>query len=144
MLFAKLHPLLVHFTVGLLVSGAVFEIYGKIWKDETAAAAGWFNVRFGFWIALPVMAVGILGVMEIDADQKAKTILSNHILFALSTVGLFMGALLASRFRKRPLGEIIYFLFIFIGLACVIMAGFYGGELVHRFGLPAGLQEPSL
>ena len=41
MLFAKLHPLLVHFPVGLLVSGAVFEIFGKIWKDETAAAAGW-------------------------------------------------------------------------------------------------------
>jgi uncharacterized membrane protein len=42
MFFAKLHPLIVHFPVGLLVSGALFEIYGKVGKEEAVRVAGRF------------------------------------------------------------------------------------------------------
>ena len=36
MFFAKLHPLIVHFPVGLLVSGALFEMYGKLTGEESS------------------------------------------------------------------------------------------------------------
>ncbi len=134
MFFAKLHPLIVHFPVGLLVSGALFEIYGKLRKEEAVRVAGWFNVRLGFWCALPVMAVGFLGMLSLENTEKFKIFLGNHILFAFSTVAIFLIALLISRFAKgRWRG--VYYVFLFLGLLSALATGFFGGELVHRFGV---------
>ena len=70
MFFAKLHPLLVHFPVGLLVSGTLFELYGNFQGEKIVAKAGAFNVRFGFWCSLPVALVGFLGVMSIELKDE--------------------------------------------------------------------------
>ena len=135
MFFAKLHPLLVHFPAGLLVSGVVFELYGKIRGDETVATAGWFNTRLGFWCALPVMTVGLLGVLALDAPEKSKVFLGYHILSAFSTGLLFLAVLILGRFRGRRWGAVVYHLFLLFGLAAILSTGFFGGELVHRFGI---------
>ena len=138
MFFAKLHPLLVHFPVGLLVSGVLFELYGNFQGEKSVAKAGAFNVRFGFWSSLPVVVVGFLGVMSIEVKGEFKPFLSSHILFAFSTVFLFLGVMLLSRFRNRTWGKVAYHFFLVAGLCAVLGAGYYGGELVHRFGLPGG------
>ncbi len=136
MFFAKLHPLIVHFPMGLLVSGALFEIYGKLRNEDVVAAAGRFNVRLGFWSALPVLVVGYLGMLSLEDTEKFKTFLGNHILFAFASAGLFLAALLLARFGKKPLGG-LYYLLLFLGLCTVIATGFFGGEMVHRFGVSA-------
>ncbi len=135
MFFAKLHPLLVHFPVGLLVSGAMFELYGNFRGEETVSAAGAFNVRFGFWCALPVVIVGILGAMAIEVRDEFRPFLGWHILSAFATVILFLGVLLLNRFRDRTWGRVTYHLFLMMGLCAVLSAGFFGGELVHRFNV---------
>ena len=135
MFFAKLHPLLVHFPVGLLVSGAMFELYGNFRGEETVSAAGAFNVRFGFWCALPVVIVGILGAMAIEVRDEFRPFLGWHILSAFATVILFLGVLLLNRFRDRTWGKATYHLFLMMGLGAVLSAGFFGGELVHRFNV---------
>tara|TARA_Y100000294_G_scaffold169420_1_gene180565 strand:+ start:878 stop:1300 length:423 start_codon:yes stop_codon:yes gene_type:complete len=138
MFFAKLHPLLVHFPVGLLVSGVLFELYGNLRGENSVAQAGAFNVRFGFWCSLPVAVVGFLGVMSIEVKDEFKPFLSRHILFAFSTVFLFLGVMLLSRFCDRTWGKMVYYFFLMAGLLAVLGAGYYGGELVHRFNLPVG------
>ena len=135
MFFAKLHPLLVHFPVGLLVSGAMFELYGNFRGEETVSAAGAFNVRFGFWCALPVVIVGILCAMAIEVRDEFRPFLGWHILSAFATVILFLGVLLLNRFRDRIWGRVTYHLFLMMGLCAVLSAGFFGGELVHRFNV---------
>lgn len=134
MFFAKLHPLIVHFPVGLLVSGALFEIYGKVRKEEAVRVAGWFNVRLGFWCALPVLAVGFLGMLSLENTEKFKSFLGNHILFALSTVLIFLAALVLSRFAKGRWGG-VYYVLLLLGLMSALATGYFGGELVHRFGV---------
>jgi uncharacterized membrane protein len=134
MFFAKLHPLMVHFPVGLLVSGVLFEIYGKLGKEEGVQVAGRFNVRLGFWCALPVMAVGFLGMLSLENTEKFQNFLSNHLLAAFSTVLFFAIALLISRYGKGRF-QIGYYFFLGLGLLSVLSAGFFGGELVHRFGV---------
>ena len=86
MFFAKLHPLLVHFPVGLLVSGTLFELYGNFRGEKIVAKAGAFNVRFGFWCSLPVALVGFLGVMSIELKNEFKPFVANHMFFTFSTV----------------------------------------------------------
>ena len=134
MFFAKLHPLIVHFPVGLLVSGALFEIYGKLGKEEAVRVAGRFNVRLGFWCALPVMGVGFLGMLGLQDTKKFEAFLGNHILSVFATLVLFLTALLISRFGKGRF-QGAYYVLLGLGLISVLATGYFGGEMVHRFGV---------
>jgi uncharacterized membrane protein len=134
MFFAKLHPLIVHFPVGLLVSGALFEIYGKVGKEEAVRVAGRFNVRLGFWCALPVMGVGFLGMLGLEDTKKFESYLGNHILSVFATLVFFLTALLILRYGKGWLRG-GYYVFLGLGLMSVLATGYFGGEMVHRFGV---------
>jgi len=135
--FSKLHPLIVHFPVALLTSGVVFEIYGSLRKDEVVATAGRFNTRLGLWCVFPVLLVGFLGMLSLGNTEKFKDFLSGHLRFAFLTAGTFLIAMVVSRYFRSPLGRLVYFLALAVGLVCVLRTGYYGGELVHRFELPA-------
>ncbi len=149
MSFAFIHPMLVPFAVALLVMGVVFEFYGKLQNEESARTAGGFNIRLGLVFAVVAAAVGFLGVIGIgdvfsEADTRLslevktqmKKFLSYHILFAGSTVLVFILALIAARYCKKQWGQLLYFSLLGVGLITVLAAGYCGGELVHRFGLP--------
>lgn len=135
--FAKLHPLIVHFPIALLTSGVVFEVYGSLRKDEVVVTAGRFNTRLGFWCIFPVLLVGFLGMLSLNNTEKFKDFLSSHLRFAFLTAGIFFIAMVVSRYFRSPFGRVVYFLALATGLACVLSTGYYGGELVHRFELPA-------
>jgi uncharacterized membrane protein len=133
--FAKLHPLIVHFPVGLLTSGVVFEIYGTLRKDEAAQTAGRFNIRFGFWCLFPVLLVGFLGMISLENTEKFRDFLFSHLKFAFATATVFILAMLVSRYLRQPWARVLYFLIISLGGICVLTTGYFGGELVHRFGV---------
>ena len=133
--FAKLHPMLVHFPVGLLTSGVVFEIYGALRNDEVVESAGRFNIRFGLWSLFPVLLVGFLGMISLENTEKFRDFLSSHLKFALVTAGVFISAMLVARYLRKPWGRVLYFLIIAVGGVCVLTTGYFGGEMVHRFGV---------
>ena len=133
--FAKLHPMLVHFPVGLLTSGAVFEIYGALRGDKVVESAGRFNIRFGFCCLFPVLLVGFLGMISLENTEKFRDFLSSHLKFALVTAGVYISAMLVARYLRKPWGRVLYFLIIAVGGVCVLTTGYFGGELVHRFGV---------
>jgi len=141
MFFAKLHPLLVHFPIGLLVSGTLFELYGNFRGEKTVAKAGSFNIKFGFWCSIPVAVVGFLGLISLELKDEVKPFIANHLLFTLSTIVIFFFVILLSRFKDKTWGKVLHHFLLMIGLFTVLNAGFYGGELVHRFNLPAGTEN---
>jgi uncharacterized membrane protein len=149
MSFALIHPILVPFAVALLVMGVVFEFYGKLQNEESARTAGGLNIRLGLAFAVVAAVFGFLGVMgmgdvfsetdpRLSPEVKAhmKKFLSYHVLFAVSTIVTFTLALVAARYCKKKWGQVLYFALIGVGLISVLAAGYCGGELVHRFGLP--------
>ncbi|MDH5457585.1 MAG: hypothetical protein OEY26_02605 [Nitrospinota bacterium] len=148
--FAQLHPILVPFAVALLVMGVVFEYYGKLQSEESARTAGGLNIRLGLAFGIAAVIVGFLGVIGIgdifsEADPRVspevkvhmRKFLSYHVLFASSTVLIFILALITARYCKKKWGQALYFTLLGVGLASVLATGYFGGELVHRFGLPA-------
>ena len=151
--FAQIHPLLVPFAVALLVMGVVFEVYGKLQNEESARTAGGLNIRLGLAFAVVAVVFGFLGVIGIgdifsETDPRLspavkthmRKFLTYHILFACSTVVIFILAVIAARYRAKKLGEVVYFSLLGLGLAAVLATGYCGGELVHRFGLPEPVQ----
>ena len=136
-IFAKIHPLIVHFPMGLLISGVVFEIYGALRNDEVAETAGRFNIRFGFWCLFPVLLVGFLGMLSLDNTEKFRDFLTSHLTYAFTTVGVFITAMLVSNYLHKPWGRILYLLLIAVGGFCILSTGYFGGELVHRFQVSA-------
>lgn len=153
MAFAQIHPMLVPFAVALLVMGVIFEVYGKLQNEESARTAGGFNIRMGLVFAVAAAVIGFMGVigigdifseadprLSLEVKTRMRKFLSYHVLFACSTIVVFVLALIAARYRKKKLGEIIYFSLLGVGLAAVLATGYCGGELVHRFGLPSPIQ----
>jgi uncharacterized membrane protein len=138
MFFAKLHPLLVHFPIGLLVTGTLFELYGDFRGEKIVAKAGSFNIKLGFWCSIPVAAIGLLGLMSLDLKVESKPFVANHLLYTFSTIIIFFCVILLSRFRYKTWCNVLHHFLLMAGLYTVLSAGFYGGELVHRFNLPAG------
>jgi uncharacterized membrane protein len=141
MVFAKLHPLLVHFPVGLLVSGALFELYGGMRGDEVVKTAGRFNVRLGFYFVWPVLAVGLIAAINLDVPVKAKPFLGYHMLGAFSSAVMFIAVMLIGRFGKSHAMGLIRSVLLGAGLFSVLATGYFGGELVHRHGLPQAALE---
>ena len=135
MFFAKLHPLLVHFPV----SGAVFELYGNFRGEKIISKAGSFNIRFGFWSSIPVATVGFLGLESIELKEEFKSFIDNHIFLTSLTILIFTVVILLSKFQDKIWIKLIYHVLLIAGLFAVLGAGFYGGELVHRFKLPFGI-----
>ena len=138
MFFAKLHPLIVHFPMALLFSGALFQIFGGLQKEDVTLEAGAFNIRVGFWAAPIVMAVGGLGLPGLEFKGFADYFLDSHIRYAFGTLFVFATYLGMQRYRGKLWADIAHYVLLVMGLAFVFLTGFYGGELVHRFGLPMG------
>ena len=139
MFFAKLHPLLVHFPIGLLVTGTLFELYGNFRGEKIVAKAGSFNIKLGFWCSLPVAVIGFFGLMSIELKDEFKPFVVKHLFFTFSTIIIFFCVILLSRFRYKTWCNVLHHFLLMVGLFTVLNAGFYGGELVHRFNLPAGI-----
>ena len=138
MFFAKLHPLLVHFPIGLLVTGTLFELYGNFRGEKIVAKAGSFNIKLGFWCSIPVAVIGFFGLMSLELKDEFKPFVAKHLLFAFSTIIIFFCVILLSRFRYKTWCNVLHHFLLIVGLFTVLNAGFYGGELVHRFNLPTG------
>ena len=138
MFFAKLHPLLVHFPIGLLVTGTLFELYGNFRGEKIVAKAGSFNIKLGFWCSIPVAVIGFFGLMSLELKDEFKPFIAKHLLFAFSTIIIFSCIILLSRFRYKTWCNVLHHFLLIAGLFTVLNAGFYGGELVHRFNLPTG------
>jgi len=138
MFFAKLHPLLVHFPIGLLVTGTLFELYGNFRGEKIVAKAGSFNIKLGFWCSIPVAVIGFFGLMSIELKDEFKPFVVKHLFFTFSTIIIFFCVIILSRFRYKTWCNVLHHFLLMVGLFTVLNAGFYGGELVHRFNLPGG------
>ena len=123
--------------MALLFSGTLFQLFGGIQKEETILTAGSFNIYFGFWTMFIVMIVGGLALPGLEVKEDlAKDFLSSHIRYAFCILVTYSTWIAFQRFRGRLWADAAHYLLLAFGIATVVMTGFYGGELVHRFGLP--------
>src|SRR5688572_24344592 len=127
----RLHPLIVHFPIGLLVIVFVLELFTLNKKNQELRSAINLLLIVG---ALSAVAAVIFGLLLKTQDQYSGRILTIHqwsgiatAILAVATVTLH---LLVSTRSKEHLLKTYRAILIFTVL-CVTIAGHYGASLTH-------------
>lgn len=131
------HPMLVVFPLGLLISSLIFDIiyYGFAGDRPTFAQIAFWDIGFGLIGGLLAAVFGLVDWVHIPKNTRAKRIGLLHALTMVAVVGLFFVGWLI-RFhvdgQSVPTGA---FLLSLIAVAIGAVGGWLGGELVDRLGV---------
>jgi uncharacterized membrane protein len=133
----RLHPLLVHFPVALIVVALGAEACCVATRDGRYADIARFMVNVAAWIAVPAAVTGFLRADTITMDSSAQHLFAVHRIAGIATgVLAFLCAGLAAGVRRS--GQIwelmLYRVVLVMAAAAAATAGFYGGEIVFGSG----------
>lgn len=135
------HPIFVHFTIGLLLTGGVLFLVANFLKhSDTGArittAARW-NLAIGAASAVVTIATGYQAYYSVGHDTESHAAMTIHLKWAWTALILYvMAAFLAWRDRRRAVGASLALSVVLLGgLVALAMTGYLGGENVFRHGI---------
>lgn len=123
-LLGRLHPLLVHFPIGLLCVAFILELID--WKRKSTGLRDATNILTCIGAASAVFAV-IFGWMLAGQEDASGTNLEIHRWSGIATMTLAVLATLSLRYNNRSL----YRSLLLITVLGVSFAGHYGAMLTH-------------
>lgn len=150
----NIHPLLVHFPIGIIVLAALMNLASLFlpekWWDETKNT---MIYTIGAIASIGVYYSGKSAADSIFLPTEAQTVLNNHADWALWLVWFFvaysvfrMGLHYFKLFNKTIV-KYAAFLAVFPGLFFLFETGEYGAKMVFGYGAGTGLlleqEEPS-
>lgn len=130
-LFGRMHPLVVHFPIALLLVAAFVEGLGVLRRRGAAGDASWLCVGLG---SLGAIVSTVMGYAFADAKTASPDLETHERLGLITTIVAVITAVLAWRARRQggtggP--AMAYRAFLFVSALGVSVAGHYGGELVY-------------
>lgn len=136
------HPILVHFTVGLLAASVVFYSVSILLPVSEGLRTNWMTVaRWCLWtgasVTLLTLAAGFYAYNTVNHDTPSHAAMTDHRNWALATAGAFFLLTLWSvwlRFRNNSPG-IAFLVVALLGGVLLASTGWRGGEVVYRYGL---------
>ena len=132
---APVHPVFVHFPVGLLVSALILELASHFSKMQILhQAAIVVYVLAACFLPLTVLT----GWLEANHLHLRHPVLDAHARFAFITlwgVLVSLPVLWFVRQRSAILFEKLFLIFLIVFVATVIGAAYYGGHLVYQYGV---------
>jgi uncharacterized membrane protein len=128
------HPMLVAFPIGLLLTALIFDIIYLVSNEPRWAEASWYMIAAGVIGGLAAAIPGLIDWFAIPASTRAKRIGLIHAIGNVVVLGLFFlswllradapGALPAEAIAAE-----------FLGAGIMAVTGWLGGELVNRLGV---------
>ena len=140
------HPMLVHFTVGLLSLAVFLHVLARLplpptLRGEWRIVADWL-LWLGALSALASAVTGWLAYNSVEHDAVSHAAMTTHRNWALPTAGLFVVLALWSVWRHvaRPgsrasLINAAFLAVLVVGGVLLGSTAWHGGELVYRHGL---------
>jgi len=137
-----LHPILVHFPIALLPTAIFFEALGALLdRDFFRPAATWL-LGLGLLGGIVATLAGLWNEEAVVAAGVPETAIDRHESLAFLTLAVFT-VLLAMRWlrgrRWIPEHPAVFFSIGLVGLALLGATGYFGGDLVYRYG--AGVER---
>lgn len=137
------HPLFVHFPIGILVLTFLLEALSLIMKREEFSRFGWWTQLAGSLGILFAISTGLLAERNAGIAPPALETFERHEQLAFLTSSLFALLLLwriAARGKVPSNARRLYVFLLAIGLGALLATAWLGGELVFRFG--TGIMRP--
>ena len=128
-IIGRLHPLLIHFPIALVILAALAEAVAAIAGNDRWSAIAIGNVRAGAFFALFAAIAGWR--LALDPGVEASAVLTWHRWLGTVATGVAIGAALATRHRHRSsLAVWIFRMALFAAALLVAATGHLGGVLV--------------
>ena len=128
------HPMLIVFPLGLLVTGVIFDIIRFATGDGRWSEIAYYTIGAGIIGGLVAAVPGVVDFVAIPAGTRAKRIGLLHGVGNVIVVLLFAWSwLLRSDAPREP--ETLALILSFAGAALGGVTGWLGGELVDRLGV---------
>ena len=128
------HPMLIVFPLGLLVTGVIFDIIRFATGDGRWSQIAYYMFGAGIIGGLVAAVPGVIDFVAIPAGTRAKRIGLLHGVGNVVVVLLFAWSwLLRSDAPQEP--EALALILSFAGAALGGVTGWLGGELVDRLGV---------
>ncbi|MEK6770481.1 MAG: DUF2231 domain-containing protein [Pseudomonadota bacterium] len=140
------HPMLVHFTVGLLSLSVFLHVLARLplsssLRGEWRIVAEWL-LWLGGVFALATAVTGWLAYNSVEHDDVSHAAMTTHRNWALPTAGVFVVLALWSAWRRitrrgppAPLINVIFLATLVAGGVLLGSTAWHGAELVYRHGL---------
>jgi uncharacterized membrane protein len=135
------HPIVVHFPIALVATGAALLALAKVVRRDdhsaTFATVGTWNLCLGALAAVIAMATGLAAVLDLDVGLAAHQAISLHLRWAIFTS---LALLLLAVWRGAGNAQASRPSWVFVGLliaasAALMVTGVHGGENVYRHGI---------
>jgi len=126
------HVVLIHFPIGLFITGVAFDFLAQWRKQSLFAAAASCNLFAAALTTLPVVATGVLAWQWALEGQRLKGILLMHLVMGSASSVLIWIVCFVHRRALRKQGDVLpgYLLLIeVLTVAVVTVTGHLGGFL---------------
>jgi len=128
-LAGRLHPLLVHFPIGLVLVAAGAELLAILMRQPVSSAVAQANIRVGAALAAAAAVAGWL--LARQPDFEASRALEWHRWLAVAaTSGAILTAAATVVAKRSPAALWIYRALLLTSAAAVAVTGHLGGSLV--------------
>lgn len=130
------HPILVHFTIGLLSISALLYLAGSILKKENLLVVARWNLWIGAILTIGTVIAGFDAYNSVAHDAESHMAMTDHKNWALPTAGIFVVLALWAVWKQRGAKTVSPVFVVIIVLASGLLAvtGYKGGEVVYRHG----------
>jgi uncharacterized membrane protein len=128
------HPMLIPFPLGLLVSSFIFDITYLITGNNGFSVAAFWMIAAGVLGGLAAAVFGIIDFSGVPDETRAHSIGVWHAVLSVSMVILFAISWLLRLGQPAEPGLIPIILSL-VGAALAGLTGWFGGELVDRLGV---------
>ena len=140
-----IHPMFVHYTIGLFMMSVLFDILGKLTKKDGFHVAAWFNLLFAGFAVIATVISGLVAESRAPHTDTGHELLETHETIGFIVLGII---LLLTIWRivlkgKLPVRRLVIYLIVSVlGVGLMFVGGYYGGEMVytHGYGVKAVAQ----
>ena len=130
-----IHPMLVAFPIGLLVTAAGFDVAYLARGSEELARVSYWMIATGIAGGLAAAIFGVRDWLAIPDVSRAKRIGLRHGIASLTAILLFGASWMMRNDDPMRLPSMTALACSFLGLATLAVTGWLGGSLVFRHGI---------
>ncbi|WP_262696077.1 DUF4440 domain-containing protein [Kordiimonas aquimaris] len=133
------HPILVHFTVALLLTATALLAWslfrGRTTADQATVISGRLVLWIGLVAAVLTLAAGLQAYYSVGHDGPSHAAMTDHRNWGFGALAAFLVAGMLNWTRRKsnlPVRDVVLLL---VSSGILLVTAYKGGELVYRYGL---------